>query len=78
MKLVEYLNSLPHYSVKVITTSNGSKKVEFRTEIHKTKLHVSNNSWSAEYTNHEILYSPEVEKWLISITGYKQITTWSL
>lgn len=78
MRLVDYLKSLPYFTVKVINTSEDLKSVEFSSLIHNHKTKIHPQSWSREYTDHEILYSPEVEKWLMNITGYKQVITWSL
>ena len=78
MRLVYYLNSLPYFTIKVINTSQGLKSVEFTSLIYKNKTKIHPQSWSSEYTDHEVLYSPEVEKWLMNITGYKQVVTWSL
>lgn len=78
MLLADYLNSLPQYSVTVITLPNGSKAVKFTSTIHTRKEYICPTTWSSEYTDGEVYRSDITEKWLISITGYRKVTKWDL
>jgi len=78
MKLVDYLNSLPWFKVTVETLPNDSKQVKLYCSIYKNKTQYIYPTFSSEYSDYEVLYSPEVEKALIGITGAKQVTSWTL
>lgn len=76
--LVDYLNSLPWFKVTA-TIVDGKRVIITVTCDHwKVKERVCPTSFSyPEYSRNEAYYSNEVERWLIAVTGYKQVTTWS-
>lgn len=76
--LVDHLNSLPWFKVTAAVVDNKSVVITVKCDHWKVKEQVLPTTFRyPDYSVEEALYSTEVEKWLISKTGYRQVTTWS-
>lgn len=61
-----------------VETENGSKRVIFHDPIYVNSPFTCPTSFTAEFTDWEVLCSQEVETWLAGITGYRLVTKWEI
>lgn len=59
-----------------VETENNSKRVIFHDPIYVGSPFKMSLSFSAVFTDWEVLCSQEVENWLAGITGYRLVTKW--
>lgn len=60
----------------MVETENGSKRVIFHDPIYTNSPFTCPTSFTAEFTDWEVLCSQEVQNWLAGITGYRLVIKW--
>lgn len=75
--LVDHLNSLPWYKVTANVVDNKQVVVRITCNHWKNKEGRFITFSYPEYSPDEALYSYHTENWLMNLTGFKKVTTWS-
>lgn len=62
----------------MVETENNTKRVIFHDPIYTNSPFTCPISFTAEFTDWEVLCSQEVQSWLAGITGYRLVTKWEI